>query len=143
MILEFRRRQEAEEAIFQLRELLRGNKHRRMPFGRDGFVVEDLDLVLRWYGPNFGLDAEGRVRWIEMKYGLHTGLDPAKVRTFKPLVQCLQQLERFDGFFLVRSSDNVHDAETTYRINQQETSAEGFLDWCLTPVSHIPGLWLV
>lgn len=142
MLLEFRRRVETEEATFQLRELLRGNKYRGMPSGLEGFVVEDLDLVLRWYGPNFGLDAEGRVRWIEMKHGLFTGLDPAKVRTFKPMVQTLQRYERFDGFFLVRSSDNAHDPSTSYKVNGSVMSADTFLDWCLTPVSEIPGLWV-
>ena len=139
--LDFSHRWPTEEATFRLRELLRGNSFRVMPSGREGFVVEDLDLVLRWYGPNFGLDEYGRLRLVEVKRW-DFGFDNAQLWTFGPLAAELADWDRFDGLHLVQYSDSDHDADTRYRIGvgscRTELSADEFLDWCLQPYSEIP-----
>jgi hypothetical protein len=133
---EFRFRQSAEESIYQLRELLRGRKYRQMPSGPEGFVVEDLDLVLRWYGPTFGLDSIGRMRLCEVKrWG--TRLKTAQNYTWGMLAERLEGWDRFDGLYVIETFDDDHDEDTTYRIDGIELSSSEFLNWCLTPVSQI------
>ena len=146
-VYEFERRKETEDNIFELRETLRGHKWKKMPNTRGcGFVVEDLDLILRWYGPPFKLDSEGRFRLVEIKHSLYPNLDRdlGKIYTFKPIVETLQSYNRFDGYFVVGCSDMQHTATTSYSVNgmrQEIMSAERFMNWCLNPWSEIPGMW--
>lgn len=134
--IEFRHRASAEEATFRLRDLIRGNGHWKMPHGPQGFVAEDLDLVVRWFGPDFNLDSIGRLRLVEMKRSPFY-LDTAQVRTFGPLAERLEGWERFDGFYVVQTSNEQHDAETIYTIDGLDLSSAEFRQWLLTPVSPI------
>lgn len=143
-IHEFRFRDSDEEATFQLRELLRGKRPGLpMPSGRDGFVVENFDLVLRWFGPNFGLDARGRIRLVEVKRE-GSSLDKSQHYTFGLLAAALDGWPRFDGLHLVRHSNDVHDHTTRYTVgagtNAIRMNAPDFLVWCLTPWSYVPAI---
>lgn len=137
-----------------LRNTLRGNTPGfPFPEGKDGFVVEDLDVVLRWHGARFGLDAVGRFRLLEVK---HPGfaLEPAQKMTF---VRCMAEAitpERFDGIFLLQvdkrntvtglDGDDALHPDTTFRVvgrtERPVMSLAEFRDWTLTPVSPFEGL---
>lgn len=130
--------QDEARAVFELRELLRGHKHRTMPEGRDGFVVEDLDLILRWYGPRFNQDSIGRFRLVELKR-LGAGiLEEAQRRTFDLLDSVITNSDRYDGFYVVEFDDDRHREDTRYYIGAHVLSSDEFLDWCLTPESPFP-----
>lgn len=131
------------ENILQLRDLIRGRKHRLMPDGPAGFVAEDLDLVLRWFGPTSlypNLDATGRVRLVELK---RRGgrLETSKAMTFGMLHRRLCGWDRYDGWYLVHHSDDNHDENTTYWVNGVAMSCNKFLDWVQEPFSPVPGMW--
>ena len=53
------------EDITPFREALR---HSHLPGSLSGLVIEDRDIVLRFYGSLFGLTNEGRFRYVEVKY---------------------------------------------------------------------------
>lgn len=127
--------------VWEFRELLRGRKHEPMPAGTDGFVVEDLDLVLRWFGPHYGLDEWGRFRYVELKRAGYS-INPAQRRTFG-LSHCIlsERPDRYDGFYVVCHSDDDHNEATTYTVNGQPLTCGEFLGWVLTPYSTIP-TWL-
>lgn len=144
--LEFRNREWAEKALFRFRELIRGNTYwEKMPLGPGGLTVEDLDLIVRWYGPNFNLDEIGRYRLIELKhYRFHLGT--SKRMLFGQMVTILYQNDpRFDGIFVVVAHDDRHDISTTYEVHGEVYSAfmtsQEFRDWILTPYSYFPGIW--
>ncbi len=131
------------EGLQRLRDLLRGHSPHIMPMpnGQQGFVVEDLDLVLRWYGKNFGLDNEGRLRLCEVKYG-QTPIAKAQKMTFKLLAAIIgKNHPRFDGYFIIQTSDDLHNENTTYHIFRIDgvivkditLTARQFCKWCLTP----------
>jgi len=56
---------------------------------REGVVASDLDCVLRFYGPCFGLDREGRFGLLEVKHGTH-GLTGGQRWSFALLDQVLR-----------------------------------------------------
>ncbi len=59
--LRFRHPDKLQQLPF--RDWIRAN----MPSPNDGFVVEDLDLVIRVYGQNFNTDKDGKFMLIELK----------------------------------------------------------------------------
>lgn len=139
----------------ELRELIRGNLDGHpMPSASDGFIVEDLDLVLRWKGPRYGLDSIGRFRLIEVKqpgYGLTGGQEWTFLRCIAPI---LLQSARFDGFFLVNVDKNysvpskhmlpvLHpDSEFSVRgaDGRHVMNVDQFLRWCDCPFSPFDGI---
>lgn len=132
---------EEAERTYRMRELLRGNGYQPMPSGSEGFVVQDLDLVLAWHGQRFGLDRPGRVRLTEMRrWGKR--LDGSKVWTFGLLDTMLRQSPwadaRYDGFYVVEHSDDRFDRSTRYRVEGAELDSDEFLSWVESPVSPIP-----
>lgn len=130
--------QEEADRTFRMRELLRGRGYRSMPSGPDGFIVEDLDLLLRWKGPRFNLDDAGRFRLIEVRRR-GTNLDWAKEWTFGLIHFCLRAFKpRYDGFYVVQHDNDDFDRATTFWVNGQELTADEFLNWCLEPFSPIP-----
>lgn len=125
--------------VYPIRALIRGETHWTMPTGRQGFVVEDEDLILRWWGPRFGLDDLGRFRFLEWKHGT-AGLDEAQSRTFGLISQELADSDRFDGYYLVQYDDPDHGPEATYWVNGWQLDSGGFRAWCLMPYSNIERL---
>lgn len=134
---------EEAERIFQIRELIRGRKgFMPMPTGQQGFVVEDLDLVLRWYGEKYGLDDKGRLRLIELRReGKDNGyLGGSKNHTLGWMDEAFWSyhgVDRYDGLFVVEHSDDNADEGTTFWVNKEELDVRGFLSWCQNPFSHI------
>lgn len=98
-----------------------------MPSGRDGFVVLDLDMLLRWYGPSFGLDEKGMVAHVEVKYG-DSSLTQGQVHTLRLQDWLMRGIAgpRYRGCYL------IHDyGDGTYRFGaSKERIDEGRLvEW--------------
>lgn len=123
-----------------LRRWLRGPI---FPNGRDGFVLEDLDLGQRRFGPAYGTDRVGELRLIETKWDPSEDPRPirlrdAQLRTFGLLDKMCKQSDlrdRYYGFHLVtHSSPNVIDGRVW--VGQPfdgnapvEYSQDDFTDW--------------
>lgn len=140
-----------------LRELIRGNlSGHPMPTARDGLIVEDLDLILRWKGERYGLDDLGRFRLVEVKQP-GADLTTGQWWLFRHLMQpILASSPRFDGFFIVRvnkrhttTSSQGHPVlapDTRFVVVGKERhpmTVPDFLSWCDTPHSPFPGLPLM
>lgn len=101
--------------VLPFREWIRNN----MPSGRDGFVAEDLDLVVRLYGPRFHTDATGKFMLIELKHG-NTQPAIAQQKTFGLIDALLRKADpeqkRYLGYFVV-NYDNEDWNVSTFRIN--------------------------
>jgi hypothetical protein len=137
---------------------MRGRRDWEMPTGPQGFVVEDLDrydtwqthdpcqhkdrktpMLLRWHGSNFNLDALGRFRFCEAKYGM-AGLETAQELSFGLITHELRHSQRFDGFYLVQYDDPAHGPTTTYWVNGWEMESWEFKRWLLCPWSTVERL---
>jgi hypothetical protein len=94
----------------RVRDIMRS----RMPNARDGYVALDLDGILRWYGPTYGLDADGMVALLEVKHG-DAELIPGQRRTFALLDRWLRRGAdpgRYRGWYL------LHDyGDDTFRFH--------------------------
>lgn len=99
-----------------------------MPTPRDGFVVEDLDLLLRCYGPNYHTDDKGCFMLVEVKYG-NADLGHAQRRTFGLINQLLRladpKRERYMGFYLIQYSDPDW-SYADFKINRRPVTGEQF-----------------
>lgn len=128
--------------VLPMREYFRGELDIKFPTGPEGFVVEDLDLVVRWYGKKFGLDSIGRFRLLEIKYrGARIG--PAQKMTFGLIHHMLSFADpdrsRYDGYFLVQYNDETWGLKTILTINHQfKMNVWEFHDWLLAPKSPFP-----
>ena len=113
--------------ILPFREWLRKN----MPSGTDGFVVEDLDLVIRVYGPNFESDAEGKFILVELKYGM-AWIGRAKKMTFGLIHRLLRETDshrqRYLGFYVLNYDDEDWD-KANFKVNGLILSKEELLDF--------------
>lgn len=86
--------------VLPLREYMRLT----LPSGPSGCVVEDLDILVRHYGINYGLDATGRFMLIEQKFpGSFIG--SAQIRTFGLIHDTLRKgdpnRERYVGYYVL------------------------------------------
>jgi hypothetical protein len=100
-------------------------------------VVEDVDLLVRWWGPNFQLDDEGAFALVEVKYDA-TGerparLKPAQARTFGLLDRVLRRgdpdQKRYRGCHLVQYGPAPWGECRTFRINGRTVTLAGFDDF--------------
>ena len=100
------------------------------PNASDGFVAEDLDLLLRVYGPNYGTDAVGKFRLVEIKYG-NPPLGKSKENTFGAIDAALRVGlgDRYEGYFYVRTDAVRWDNATTFKVNSATLNTNEFIDW--------------
>lgn len=81
----------------------------------DGFVAEDVDLVIRTYGGNFETDEIGKVMLIEIKHSSNARIDvgTSKTMTFGLIDKMIRASpcneERYLGYFLLVESDSNWD----------------------------------
>lgn len=86
--------------VLPLREYLR----RKLPAGSSGCVIEDLDLLVRHFGNNYGIDTIGRFMLIEQK---HPGsfIEGAQVWTFRLVHDTLRKgdpdRKRYVGYYVL------------------------------------------
>jgi hypothetical protein len=96
----------------RVRDLLR----KELPNGNAGFVATDLDLLVRWYGPNYELDDRGAFALVEVKHR-DACFTHAQSRTFELLDSMLRtsdDADRYRGLYL------LHDyGDGTYRFSGQ------------------------
>jgi len=106
------------------RDWFRKNK----PSGKEGYVVEDLDLVLRIFGANFHTDATGKFILIELKFK-NAWIGPAQKRTFSLINSLLRQgdpeRKRYLGYYVVQY-DNEDWDKASFRINRVKVTCEEF-----------------
>jgi len=114
--------------LLPFREWIRRN----LPSGSDGFVCEDLDLVVRVFGEWFGQDSIGRFMLIELKF-MGTRLGRAQRMTFGLVDRLLRagdpDAKRYRGYFVLEYSDEDWDL-AEFRVNGVGVTQEelfGFL----------------
>ena len=104
-----------------------------MPNGKDGFICEDLDLVLRWHSKDFMTDDVGMFALVEIKVGLKTALGHSKEMTFGMidyLIRSSTESQRYKGFFVIRTTIPDWNACTFFSVNDVHLSRDDFLNWC-------------
>ena len=107
--------------ILPWREYIRQN----LPPGAEGFVAEDLDLIIRNYTQQ---DPKGKFMLIELKYG-HTKLNIAQQRTFgliDKLLKTSSENERYLGFYLVQYPHEDPDKCEYVSVNGVKLTLEEF-----------------
>lgn len=99
-----------------------------LPHARDGYVVEDLDLVVRVYGNQFKTDSKGQYMLIELKYG-SAQLGVAQVKTFSLIDSQLRQADpdgvRYKGYYVVNYTNEDWD-DSSFKINGRAVTFETF-----------------
>lgn len=88
-------------------------------------MVEDLDLVVRLYGPNFGTDDTGKFMLIELKYG-DASPDTAQQKTFGLIDKMLRLANplvgnRYLGYHVLNYTDENWD-RARFRWDRKEVS---------------------
>lgn len=120
-----------------LRDLIRD----RLPNGSAGNVAFDLDGIVKWFGPRYGLDDEGLIALLEIKHG-DAALDYSAKRVFREIDGALRRgfaPGRYRGFYL------LHDyGDGTYRFGRtpvgSRISADDLVGW-LTLQWETPALF--
>lgn len=113
-----------------LRDYLRGPG---WPNGSDGFVVEDLDVVVRHFGNGFHTDAKGRLLLIEQKHPGHW-IRTAQERTFGLFDELLRKADpervRYLGYYVLQIAFDENNAPVfPVRVNGKEMDADAFKQW--------------
>jgi len=111
--------------VLPFRDWIRAN----LPAGNQGYVAEDLDLMLRVYGHEFNTDATGRFAECELKFGNAT-LDYAQIRTFRLRHTIMRkgdpERERYQGFYLIQYTDSNWD-KALFTVNGCPLNRSSFL----------------
>lgn len=117
----------------ELRDPRREFIRRHLPSGSNGFIAEDLDLVLRTYGSNFHQDADGCLMLVELKTGIGTfGVSKRKtLGLFDDICRRSEMVARYRGFYVVYSPTNDWETETTFRVNGHTLDQNEFIGWML------------
>lgn len=127
--------------VLPLRDLLRT----LLPKGTEGCVIEDLDLIIRHYGPKYQLDAKGRVMLIEHKFPTHY-LGRAQENTFG-LIHELMRLgdpkrKRYLGYYVLQFAFDENKLPIfPATVNRQyQMDKTEFVKW-LNGITILPSLW--
>ena len=104
----------------------------KFPAGNEGYVVEDIDILIRAYGPNFKTDSKGRFMLIELKY-YPSVVGYAQQKTFGLLDELLKAGDaalnlgapRYLGYFVVQY-DNEDWNLSNFWINEKRVSRDAF-----------------
>ena len=116
--------------IFQVlpfREYIRQN----CPGPGEGYVVEDLDLILKIYGSKWNTDKMGRFMLIELKFD-DAWINYAQQETFRSIHHLLRKADpeakRYLGYFVIQYSDEDWE-QADFRINRKAVTREQFLSF--------------
>jgi hypothetical protein len=99
-----------------------------MPNGRDGLVIQDVDLVLRRHGPKFMSDDIGTVRLVELKEAIGS-FGAAQRRTFGLLDDICKGHQRYDGFYVIWSATRHWETEPAIFVNGHGLTHQEFREW--------------
>ena len=124
--------------VLPLRDYLRSPG---WPDGKDGFVVEDLDVVVRHFGNTFHTDAKGRLLLIEQKHPGHW-IRTAQEKTFGLMDTLLRKADpervRYLGYYILQVAFDADNAPVfPVRMNKQAMDATEFRKW-ITGETVIP-----
>lgn len=126
--------------VLKHRDWIRNNK----PPGNEGYVVEDLDIVLRIYGTNYDTDSTGKFMLLELKFG-RAYIDYAQRRTFGQINYMLRKADpgrvRYMGYFVVQYDNDDWD-KSEFTINRVSVTRDEFvnkfLDFDTDFISSLP-----
>jgi len=107
---------------------------REMPAGPEGWVAEDLDLIVRRY---MSSDPVGRFMLVELKYG-EAGLGEAQIRTFGLVDGLLRaadpQGRRYLGYYLLQYPELDWERCHGFKVNGLPLSAQGLKKWLVMEI---------
>jgi len=102
--------------VLPFREWIRKN----LPTGNEGVTIEDLDLVVRVYGNQYGSDGQGKFMLIELKFD-DSWIGYAQMKTFRLIDKILKagdaEGNRYKGYFVLQYTDENWD-QSTFTINR-------------------------
>lgn len=105
----------------------------KLPSGKCGFIADDLDLIIRYWGPEHQTDGEGRIRLVEFKvgFGQFGYSQRLTLGLLDRMCKTSDYADRYEGFFLIYSeSENWHDVDKI-SVNGWHLSHEEFNEWIL------------
>lgn len=115
----------------------------RFPNGWEGFVAEDLDLVIRTFGSNYGSDDTGRFMLLEVKFRNAT-IGKAQGRTFGLIHGLLRSAdpnrERYIGFYKLGYGDG-DDGSRPFWLNGKPITEDELIEFLNFRRLDIEGMW--
>lgn len=156
MIHEFRHPDLVE--VLPIRNLIRGqHPDFPMPSSSDGLVVNDIDLVIKWHGRQFGRYGQ-RTRFVEVKND-NAALSCGQVHQYADIDYRMSKVmpDGYDGFFQVNFDHNATvevkcdngkvlefpDSEVIFTVmgdRVEKMNMGEFLQWINEPFSPFPGM---
>jgi len=106
-----------------------------MPNGREGFVAEDLDLILRWYGPKYHLDSVGLFALVEIKVGnAPISIGRSKNMTFGLIDRIIRMgdkdlQKRYRGWYVIVTNSLEWECCDYFWVNGIKLTPSTFIDW--------------
>lgn len=118
-----------EELKDNRREYIRDN----MPKGGNGFIADDVDLVLRYWGPEHQTDGIGRIRIVELKVanGVFGYSEKLTLGLLDKMCKTSSQSDRYEGFFLIYSKSEEWQDIDTITVNGWDLTREQFDEWAM------------
>lgn len=111
-----------------------------MPSGDKGYVVEDLDLVIRLFGSSYRLDSKGAFALIELKFN-QADLEFAQKKTFGLIDEVARlgdpQRKRYLGYFLIQYSNEDWN-KSSFWLNYNPISKEELFIFLEHPEKYDP-----
>lgn len=106
-----------------------------LPSGPEGWVAEDLDLVVRTYTQS---DPVGRFMLVELKHG-KTGLGRAQVMTFGLVDRLLRAADpegrRYLGYYLLQYPEQEWERCLSFKVNRVPLIPQGLKRWLAMEVT--------
>lgn len=140
-----------------IRNLIRGqHPDFPMPSSSDGLVVNDIDLVIKWHGPQFGLTGQ-RTRFVEVKHGAGC-ITRGQLYQYADIDYRMSMMpDGYDGFFQVNYDHRATvevvvddgkvlefpDPALTFTVmghGVHQMDMAQFLKWINEPFSPFPGM---
>jgi hypothetical protein len=114
-----------------LRDAKREFIRRNLPSGRDGFVAEDIDLVIRHFSNRYDQDSAGRLRLTEVKVarGMFRTSKAMTLGLLDAICRSSDMAERYEGFFLIYTETDNWDECDLFVVNGIELSRDSFIAW--------------
>lgn len=104
-----------------------------LPSGPEGFIAEDLDLVVRVFGARHGTDAVGKFRLLELKHG-NSQPNHAQKRLYGLIDSLLRKAdpkgERYVGYNVLNYSDDDWN-KATFRLDGKPITIKQLIDLLL------------
>lgn len=94
--------------VLKFREWIREN----LPTGKEGFIAEDLDLVIKVFGSNYGLGQAGKFMLCELKF-YPTSIGYAQKQLFGTIDKLLRKADPkhkiYRGYYVIQYNNEDWD----------------------------------